>query len=106
MTHKDLSNFTGQELSAFTHFELSVKSLEEITQELNAYETPIPPAILSSFHKLFKSIGQKVTVKNIGELLITLKALSELAKSMTGKEDFFSACAELIDLLTAFLSNK
>ncbi len=106
MTHKDLSNFTNQELAAFTHLEMSIKSLEEITHELNAYEYNIPFDILSSLRDLFSSVGQKLTLKNIGELLGVLKGISELAKSLTGKEDFFSAFADIIDKLIAFLSDK
>lgn len=102
MTNKEMSNFTHRELSAFTHLELSLKTLEEISFSKNLNYHPIPPEIISSIPEV---VSTKFNIKTVIDFLTAMRCLSELVKSITGKSDLFSACADLTERLISYLNN-
>ncbi len=97
MTHKELSNFTHAELSACRNFELTMKSLKEISKQLRPEQQTLPADISSEAESTIKKfhIPVNIPIKDIAGFLYLANQSITFLKHITGKEDLLSALTEI-----------
>ena len=104
MTHKEMSNFTNEELSKFNHLELSLKNTELLQNLINDFREDIPASIILKLETIcqdFIASCEKSNIKippeiaalknkktlTVGDILSILQVIIAIISLVTSNEE-------------------